>query len=260
MKTTITILALGACVASYSGPVAAQEVVLKVHHFLPANSAAQTEFIQPWCDRVARASNGKLKCQIYPAMQLGGTPPQLYDQARDGVADVVWTLPGYNAGRFPIVEVFELPFIMQGPEHTSKAVWDYVKQNDQEEFKEVKALAFHVHGAGVFHMMDRPIKTRADLQGTKLRAPTRQTRRFLEILGATPISMPVPQVSEALAKGTINGAVLPYEVVPALKIQDAVKFHSETPASEPAHGRLHFRDEQGEVRFVDIRFEGSHRS
>jgi len=29
----------------------------------------------------------------------------------DGVADIVWTLPGYTAGRFPVIEVFELPFM-----------------------------------------------------------------------------------------------------------------------------------------------------
>ena len=43
-------------------------------------------------------------------MQLGGTPPQLYDQAKDGVVDIVWTLPGNTPGRFPSTEVFELPF------------------------------------------------------------------------------------------------------------------------------------------------------
>jgi len=110
--------------AALSQTATAQEVTLKVHHFLPASSFAQTLFIQPWCDRIAKESNNKMKCQIYPSMQLGGSPPQLFEQARDGVADVVWTLPGYTAGRFPSVEVFEMPFMMQSPEATSKAVWD----------------------------------------------------------------------------------------------------------------------------------------
>ncbi|MEY4420934.1 MAG: hypothetical protein RLZZ498_1530, partial [Pseudomonadota bacterium] len=87
--------------AALSQTASAQEVTLKVHHFLPASSFAQTLFIQPWCDRIAKESNNRMKCQIYPSMQLGGSPPQLFEQARDGVADVVWTLPGYTAGRFP---------------------------------------------------------------------------------------------------------------------------------------------------------------
>ena len=63
-------------------------------------------------DGVNKESNDRLKCQIYPSMQLGGSPPQLFDQVKDGVADIVWTLPTYQAGRFTKSEVFELPFTM----------------------------------------------------------------------------------------------------------------------------------------------------
>src|SRR5690242_19327127 len=89
----------------------AQQVVLKVHHFLPSTSSAQIKLIQPWCDKINKESGDKLKCQIYPAMQLGGTPAQLFDQAKDGVADIIWTVPTYSAGRFTKSEVFELPWM-----------------------------------------------------------------------------------------------------------------------------------------------------
>jgi TRAP-type C4-dicarboxylate transport system substrate-binding protein len=150
------------------------------------------------------------------------------------VADIVWTLPGYTAGRFPLSQVFELPFMMNNPEATSKALWDYNTRQAAAEFKDVHPIAFHVHGPGVFHMREKPIKTMADLKGMKVRAPTRQTNRFLAALGATPVAMPVPQVSEALSKGVLDGAVVPYEVVPSVKIQEIVKFHSETDPAEPA--------------------------
>ena len=57
-------------------------------------------------------------------------------------------------------------------------------------------------------MVKQPVRTMADLKGLKLRAPTRQTNKFLAALGATPVAMPVPQVGEALAKGVIDGAVV----------------------------------------------------
>jgi len=212
----------------------AQEITLKVHHFLPPPSPAHTKLITPWCDKINKESGGKLKCQIFPSMQMGGTPPQLFDQAKDGVADIVWTLPGYTAGRFPMVEVFELPFMMRGYEATSRALWDWVQANDQAEFKDVRPIAFHVHGPGVFHMVNKPIKTLADFKGLKLRAPTRQTNKMLAAFGATPVGMPVPQVPEALSKGVIDGAVIPYEVVPSLKVQELVKHHSEIDPSQPA--------------------------
>ena len=221
---------LGGVVLAACASVAwSQEVVLKVAHFLPPGSTAHAKFITPWCDKINKESAGKLKCQIYPAMQLGGTPPQLIDQARDGIADIVWTLPGYSAGRFPAVEVFELPFMTKAAEGSSRALWEYVRANklDQTEFKDVHPILFHVHDEGHLHLVKGPIKQLADFKGLKLRAPTRQTNKFLAALGATPVGMPVPQVSDALSKGVIDGAMLPWEVVPSVKVQELVKYHSE---------------------------------
>ena len=182
-----------------------EQAELKVHHMLSPRATAHAKFIVPWCKKIEKESAGDLKCQIYPAMQLGGSPTQLYDQVKDGVVDIMWTVPGYSAGRFPSIEVFELPFMMKDAEATSKALWDYVAQNDVREFDDVHLLAFHVHGPGYFHMIDKPVTGRADLQGLKIRAPTRQTNKLIGLLGATPVGMPVPQVPEALAKGVIDG-------------------------------------------------------
>ncbi len=233
MKRLTATLGLAALLAA-AAQVQAQETILKVAHFLPPPSTAHTKFMVPWCDKINKESGGKLKCQIYPAMQLGGTPPQLYDQAKDGVADIVWTVLGYTAGRFPLAEVFDLPFMMRNPEGTSRALWEWVQANDQAEFKDVHPILFHVHGPGVFHMVNKPIKTLADFKGLKLRAPTRPTNKMLAAFGATPVGMPVPQLPDALSKGVVDGAVIPWEVVPAVKVQELVKFHGETDPSQPA--------------------------
>ena len=107
------VLAIGAAQAA-----SAQEITLKVHHFLPTHATTHAQLLVPWCDKIQQESGGRLKCQIYPTMQLGGAPPQLYDQVKDGVIDVTWTLPGYSAARFPLTEVFELPFMMTNAEAT----------------------------------------------------------------------------------------------------------------------------------------------
>ncbi len=227
-------LPVAVLLAMLAWPAQAQEVTLKIHHFLPTGSTAHSKFLLPWCERIARESANRLKCQIFPSMQLGGTPAQLYDQVKDGVADIVWTVPGYSAGRFPLIEVFELPFVMRDPAATSKALWEYVQQNDLQEFTDVKPLAFHVHGPGTFHMVRKPVTSSDDLRGLKVRAPTRQSNRLLAALGATPVGMPVSQVPEALSKGVIDGALVPYEVVPAIKADELTKYHSETDASAGA--------------------------
>jgi len=212
----------------------AQEVTLKVHHFWPPGAMPPTKILQPWCDKIAADSGNKLKCQIFPAMQLGGTPAQLIDQAKDGVADVVFTLPGYTAGRFPVMEVFELPFMSRSAEATSKATWDFYEKYAQKEFAGVKPLMFAVHDNGYLHTRDKQVKTIADLKGLKFRAPTRMTNKLLASLGATPVAMPLPQVPEAVSKGVIDGFLLPWEVIPSVKLHEMVKFDTETDPSRPA--------------------------
>jgi TRAP-type C4-dicarboxylate transport system substrate-binding protein len=178
---------------------------------------------------VSAESDGRIAFEHYPAMQLGGRPPELYDQVVDGVAHVIWTLPGYTPGRFPRAEVFELPFMMTTAEATSRALWDVA---DAEmlatEFADVKVIGLWVHGPGVIHS-NSPIADIADLRGLNLRAPTRVTSTLITNLGANAVGMPVPQVPESLSRGVIDGAIIPWEVTGALRSSELVANHTEFP-------------------------------
>ncbi|MGL5362094.1 MAG: TRAP transporter substrate-binding protein [Bosea sp. (in: a-proteobacteria)] len=206
-------------------------VTLKLHHFLPPVSNAHSKLLAPWAKRVEDESQGKIKIDIFPAMQLGGTPPQLFDQARDGVADIIWTLPGSTPGRFPTTEVLELPFICaQRAIVNAKAGQELADAYLKDEVKDVKLLAYWAHDAGHIHA-NKQVKTLDDMKGLRLRNPTRLAGEALKALGAVSVGMPVPQVPESLAQKVIDGAVIPWEVVPAVKVQELVKFHTEIVGS-----------------------------
>lgn len=225
---------LVAALALLGAAAQAQEVTLKFNHIWNPTAMASVRVIQPWCDKIAAESAGKMKCQVFPAMSMGGTPPQLVDQVRDGVADLVITLPGYTAGRFPVMEVFELPFMTNSAEAGARAAWDFHHKYAPKEFPGTKLLAIWIHDEGYVHTRDKPIKTLADFKGLKMRAPTRQTNKLLTALGATPVGMPLPAIPDAVSKGTIDGFLLPWEVIPSVKLQEMVKYHSETDPSRPA--------------------------
>jgi len=214
--------------AALAIPALAQDVVLKVHHFWPPGAMPPSQILTPWCDKIAKDSGNRMKCQIYPAMQLGGTPGNLIDQVKDGVVDIVWTLPGYTAGRYPMMEVFELPFMSSSAEATSQAVWEYYTLFGHKEFPGIKALALNVHDNGYIHTNPRQVKIMADFKGLRMRAPTRQTNKMLAALGATPVAMPLPALSEAISKGVVDGYLLPWEVIPSIKAHELTKYESET--------------------------------
>ncbi len=210
----------------------AAEVTLRLHHFLPPISNTQTKLLNPWAKKVETESNGRIKIDIFPSMQLGGTPPQLYDQAKDGVVDLAWTLPGYTAGRFPISEAFELPFIThQKSAVNSPAAQEFAEKHlYANDFKDVKVIAFWTHDRGVIHSNKQVLKL-DDLKGQKLRFPTRYAGEGLKAAGVNVIGMPVPQVPESIAQRVIDGAVIPWEVVPSVKVQELIKYHTEIPGS-----------------------------
>ena len=228
---------LGTAGAAIAAPAIARpafaqaQVTLKLHHFLPPVSNGHAKMLAPWAKMVEHDSGGKIKIDIYPSMQLGGTPPQLYDQARDGVVDIVWTLPGSTAGRFPTTEVFELPFV--GARRgivNARASQEFANANLAKETSDIKLLSYWSHDHGLIHA-NKQVKTMDDLKGLKLRSPTRLAGEALKALGATAVPMPIPQVPESLAQKVIDGCVVPWEVVPAIKLHELVKNHTEIPGS-----------------------------
>jgi TRAP-type C4-dicarboxylate transport system substrate-binding protein len=228
MAAVAAALALAAPLAAH-----AQQVVLKFHHMLPATSNPHLNLIQPWCDKINKESGDRLKCQIYPAMQLGGTPAQLFDQVRDGVVDLVWTVPTYASGRFTKSEVFELPFMTHNARAGSQALWSYVQKNALDEFRGVRPILMHVHDGALLHFTKAQPKTLEDLRALKIRAATRISSKMLTALGTTPVQMPLPQVPESMSKGVIDGAMVPWEGVPAIKLQEIAKYHLEVPQGAP---------------------------
>lgn len=214
-------------------PAVAQEVTFKVAHFLPSAAPTQQRVLQPWCEDMKKESNGRIACQFYPAMQLGGTPAQLADQVKNGVADVVWTGPGYSAGRFPAIEAFELPFMVSDALSGSRAVWKYYKQYAQQEFAAYKVLAFHVDGGQAVHTSGKQVTGLAGFSGLKLRTSTRLGAKTLTALGGAPVAMPPAQVTEAIAKGVVDGSLGAWELVFPTKLSEVTKFHAEPPAGQP---------------------------
>lgn len=225
-RRTLSGLFGGALLAMSALPATAQEVTLKLHQFLPAQANVPKLILDVWADNVEAASEGRIKVDRFPSMQLGGSPPQLMDQVTDGVADVVWTVVGYTPGRFPRTEVFELPFLVSDARAGSAAFWQMYKTHMQAEFADVHILGTWMHGPGVIHA-NKAILAPDDMQGVKIRGATRQVNALIETLGATPVGMPVPAIPEALSKGVIDGTTIPWEVTSALKIPELVQNHTE---------------------------------
>jgi TRAP-type C4-dicarboxylate transport system substrate-binding protein len=93
-------------------------------------------------------------------------------------------------------------------------------------------IVLHVHAGQGIQMVEKPVRTSTDLEGMKMRIPTRTGAWILESLGSTPVGMPVPDLPQALSTGVVDGALIPWEIIPALKLQDLTQYQIEGPNHE----------------------------
>ncbi len=218
--------------ATLCAPASAAEVTLTLHHFLGPDSSTHVTFLEPWARRVERQSHDRIKIEIFPAMTLGGKPAELYRQVRDGAADIIWTLPGYTPGVFPRSEVFELPGVHQGNTRATNLAIQDIFPMIQEDFTGIHPLLVHVHAGNALHLVDPAFTGFESLKGRKLRTPSRTGAWLIEGWGAEPVGLPLPALPEALAKGVVDGALVPFEIMPSLKVQQLVHLSVEGPQGQ----------------------------
>lgn len=206
------------------------EVELKLHHFLGPKSPAQVRMFEPWVAAIQDASSGRVKIDIYPSMSLGGSPPQLFRQVVDGVVDIVWLVNGYTPGLFPRTEIFELPTIFTNDiAATNLAMRDMFDEHLATEFEDVHVLFLHVHAGQALHMASKLVRTPEETNGLKLRVPGPTGNAVVEAMGATPVTMPVPDLPQALSTNAVDGALIPFEIIPALQLYESTRYQIEGP-------------------------------
>lgn len=225
----LVLAGLGAALATPAivGRASAAEVTLRLHHFLPPVAPMHSQFFEPWAAELAAASEGAIEVQLFPAMQMGGKPPQLVEQVKKGIVDIAWALPTYTPGRYPVAETMGLPFLAKHAEETSVALHKLMDEFGGDEFAGMKPLAFWSHDGGKLHMRDSAVRSADDLAGKKIRSPNAGMGDLLASLGAEPVFFPVTEMVVGLSNGVIDGCCLPYEVVPPFKLQELTKFSSE---------------------------------
>jgi TRAP-type C4-dicarboxylate transport system substrate-binding protein len=212
----------------------APQFSLKLHHAFSAVSSAHDKFLAPWARQIEAQSGGRIRIDLFPSMQIGGAPADLFDQARDGVVDLAWAQPCNTPGRFPKIEAFELPFVpSRRALVSSKAVEDYARANLADEFREVHPICFSCSDRGVLHA-NRPVRTIEEIRDLRLHVQTRFAVQAVHWLGAIAVPMPSAQLPLAIAQHVIDGGIDPWDMVPTFKLNDLLKTHTEFSDSSPS--------------------------
>ena len=209
-------------------------ITLKLHHSFSAVSGVHDKFLLPWARKIETESGGRMHVDIFPSMQLGGAPAALLDQVRDGSADIAFAAPTLTPGRFAKIETFELPFLpSQRALVSSKALTDFAVTNLQDEFRDFYTICFSCSDSAAIHAT-RPVRTTEDMKDFKLHVQTRLAAEAMRVLGARPVMMPSAQLPVAITEHVVDGCLDPWHLVPPLRLNDLLRFHTEFSDRSPS--------------------------
>jgi TRAP-type C4-dicarboxylate transport system substrate-binding protein len=197
---------------------------LKLASFVPPTHVIWTDVITPWTREVAKLSNNQLTVRMFPAMQLGGRPPDLYRQVVQGISDITFTLPGYTSGDFPMMALTELPGTAANAADGTRKIWKLFDQYLARDFKDTKVLMLWNSDSASLMSRSKPIRTLDDLKGMRIRTPSAAQSAQLEALGATPVDMPANQIYNNLDRGVIDASMIPMSAALDFKLIEVAKY------------------------------------
>lgn len=224
----IKVAALAAALSVGAGaPLLASEVELRLSHWVPTQHALHPTGWVPWSESINEASEGRITVTIYPSQQLGNAVDH-YDMARDGIADITYINPGYQPGRFPIMGLAEIPFMISNAKAGSQALDEWYRAYAAEEMADIHFCMAFAHSPGSFHS-NRPIRVPDDVRGLAVRPAHATMSRFVSLLGGTSVQVPAPEVRELVARGTAQAVTFPWDGVFLFSFEDTVPYHLDLP-------------------------------
>lgn len=219
--------ALAVLLTTVASPTLAADVEFRLAHWLPPTHPVQTMGIEPWAQSISDASDGRIAITVFPASQLGA-PPDHYDMTRDGIADMGYVNPGYQAGRFPIYSLAEVPFHVKDAKNGAAALHEWYAEYAATEMPDVKFCLINPHDPGTIHSKTE-VKVPADIKGKNVRPAHATMARFVANLGGASIQVPAPEAREALSKGTADAITFPWNSIYIFGIDSETKYHLDMP-------------------------------
>lgn len=218
-----TAAATAAAVPWTALPAFAQEE-LKLSTFVAPSHVIYVKVLTPWAADLEKRTDGKLTMRMFPSMQLGGKPPELYRQMANGVSDITFTLPGYTSSDFPMMALTELPGTATNADDGTKKLWSNFDKFLARDFKEAKILMLWNSDTAAIMTRAKPVRTMEDLKGLKIRTPSAAQSAQLVALGAIPVDMPAPAMYNALERGVVDGVMAPMSTATDFKLVEVAKY------------------------------------
>jgi len=202
-----------------------EEIELTFSHMFPATHPVHLRH-QAWADAISEATNGKVKITFYFSETLLKAP-DTYEGVVSGIANIGLMVPSYTPGLFPMLELVDLPVDYNSSEVISQVLWDCYNEFQPEELSKIKVLTCYAIGPGGI-ITKNPVRKLEDLSGKQIRS-VGLAASYMSALGASPVSIAMPESYEALSKGVCDGVLNAWEPFITWKLVEVADYMTMTP-------------------------------
>ena len=218
--SALTIAGLVAAGTLISSSVQSKE--LSLAYFMGPKHPMNKGVMTPFGEKLKELSGGKLTVKQFPGGALNSVPPKQYAILLDGVADIIFTLPGYTADVFPKTNVVGLPGVCDTALSCTEALQRARKELEKEY--NAKVIAIWANAPPVLITRDKPVTKLSDLKGMKIRVTSKSDVPFVQALGASAVAQSVTVINQNLANGVIDAIMIDPSAIGSFKLFEPGKF------------------------------------
>lgn len=182
----------------------------------------QSKLAEAWCQEVEKRTQGRVVVQYFPGQTLT-KGDVCYDGVVNGLSDIGLSVLGYTRGRFPLMEVTDLPLGYGNGKVATAVINDVYQQMKPAELADTQVMYLHAHGPGILHTRKKAVRKLEDIKGLKIRSHG-TSAKIVEALGGTPVAQPMPETYQLIQKGTVDGSVYPLEANKGWKLGEVIDY------------------------------------
>lgn len=188
-----------------AAPVLATELVMAEIH-PPSHVIVKSEEVL--VSRLAELTKGELSILLKHSAQLGNEDKS-WKGVRDGSLDIARVNFSALVNEVPAAKLMSLPYIFRSRDHMWHVLsGDFGKHIASEvEATGAVVLAYYDSGTRSFYTTKKPIHSRADFAGQRIRVQNSPVYKdLITLLGGTPVVVGYDKVVEAFKNNEIDGA------------------------------------------------------